>query len=460
MDETARPADSLYIKHEKIHAREVQGVFQRLRKSAAWTLLGIYYLLPWLTWNGRQAVLFDLPGRKFYIFDVTLWPQDFYLLSWLLIMAALLLFLSTSVAGRVWCGYACPQTVWTEAFVWLERITEGNFSQRRKLDKAPWGTEKLLRKGAKRLLWLFFAAWTGFTFVGFFSPIHELGTRLLAFQLGPWETFWICFYSLATYGNAGHLREQVCKYMCPYARFQSAMFDRNTLIVSYDERRGEPRGSRRRGVESATVGLGDCIDCNICVQVCPTGIDIRDGLQYECITCAACIDGCDSVMDKMGYPRGLIRYTTQNALDGKPSRVLRPRTLIYTGLLVLLFGAFLFALFSRNPLTLDVIRDRNAIYRETADGLVENVYILKVLNKSDQPQEIRLSVEGLPGVALETDPPRVRLDAGSMGSVVARVRVRRDAAAPGGHDLTFRAAHGGDPPAEVARTSRFMLPLD
>jgi len=460
MDETAPQGASLYAKEERIHAREVQGSFQRLRKSAAWTLLGIYYLLPWLTWDGRQAVLFDLPARKFYIFGMTLWPQDFYLLSWLLIMAALALFLSTSVAGRVWCGYACPQTVWTEAFVWLQRITEGNFSQRRKLDKAPWGVEKLVRKGAKQVLWVSFAAWTGFTFVGFFSPIQELGMRVAAFELGPWETFWICFYSLATYGNAGHLREQVCKYMCPYARFQSAMFDRNTLIVSYDPRRGEPRGSRKRNADPARLGLGDCVDCNICVQVCPTGIDIREGLQYECITCAACIDGCNSVMDKMGYPRGLIRYTTQNALEGGESRVFRPRTLIYSGLLTVLFGVFLFALFNRSPLTLDVIRDRNAIYREISEGRIENVYTLKLLNKSDVPHDIALSIDGLPGVSLETDPPDVRIAAGSMSSVIARVRVPRDAAGPGGHDVVFRAARGGDKPAEVARESRFMLPLD
>ena len=460
MDETAPQVESLYAKQEKIHAREVQGPYQRLRKGAAWTLLAIYYLLPWISWEGRQAVLFDLPARKFYIFSVTLWPQDFYLLSWLLIMAALLLFLSTSVAGRVWCGYACPQTVWTEAFVWLERITEGNFSQRRKLDKAPWGAEKLLRKGSKRILWFVFAAWTGFTFVGYFSPIQELGSRLVSFQLGPWETFWVCFYSLATYGNAGHLREQVCKYMCPYARFQSAMFDRNTLIVSYDPGRGEPRGSRKRNADPKSLGLGDCIDCNICVQVCPTGIDIREGLQYECITCAACIDGCDSVMEKMGYPKGLIRYTTQNALDGKGIHVFRPRTLIYSALLTVLFGVFLFALFNRDPLTLDVIRDRNAIYRELADGRIENVYTLKLLNKADAPHAFALSVEGLPGVSLETEPSDIRLDPGSLSSVIARVRVPRDAASPGGHDLLFRAERTGAEPAEVTRESRFMLPLN
>jgi cytochrome c oxidase accessory protein FixG len=460
MDETATQPDSLYIKHETIHAREVKGRFQSFRKAGMWSLLGIYYLVPWLSWEGRQAVLFDLPARKFYIFGVTLWPQDFYLLSWLLIMAALLLFLSTSVAGRVWCGFACPQTVWTEAFVWLQRITEGNFSQRRKLDKAPWTAEKLVRKGAKRLLWFIFALWTGLTFVGYFSPIQDLGLRAASFSLGSWEVFWIGFYSLATYGNAGHLREQVCKYMCPYARFQSAMFDRNTLIVSYDEARGEPRGSRRRNANTAELGLGDCIDCNICVQVCPTGIDIREGLQYECITCAACIDGCDSVMDRMGYARGLIRYTTQNALDGEPSRVFRPRTLIYCSLLALLAAGFVFALVNRSPLTLDVIRDRNAIYRMTPAGEIETVYTLKLLNKSTSSQLVTLTVEGLPGISLETDPPVINLPAATLGSVIARVRVSPDAAAPGGHDLTFTARQGGAVPTEISRRSRFIMPLD
>ncbi len=450
---------SLYAKHEKIHAREVDGFFSRLRKSAAILLLGVYYVLPWLTWSGRQAVLFDLPARKFYVFGLTMWPQDFIYLSWLLIMAALLLFVSTAVAGRVWCGYACPQTVWTEAFVWLERLTEGRYSKRKKLDKAPWTAEKILRRSAKRIVWLLFAAWTGFTFVGYFTPIDALAARVVSLDLGPWETFWICFYSFATYGNAGHLREQVCKYMCPYARFQSAMFDRDTLIVSYDAGRGEPRGPRKRGAPSSETQLGDCVDCSICVQVCPTGIDIRKGLQYECITCAACVDACDQVMDKMAYPRGLIRYTTQNVLDGKRGRVFRPRTLIYSSLLGLLFAAFLFSLYTRTPLGLDVIRDRNAVYRETQAGDIESVYTLKLLNKSNSPIELALTVSGLPGAELETDPPSpVSVEAGEVSSVVTRVRVPADAAGPGGHDVIFSAGSVSDAALSASHRARFFMP--
>jgi cytochrome c oxidase accessory protein FixG len=460
MTQAAAGRQSLYAKHEEIHAREVQGAFNRLRKTTAWSLLGVYYLLPWITWDGRQAILFDLPARKFYIFGLTMWPQDFIFLSWLLIMAALLLFLATSVAGRVWCGYVCPQTVWTEAFVFMQRITEGNYSKRKKLDKAPWTAEKWLRKGAKRMLWFLFAVWTGFTFVGYFTPITELGTRLVAFELGGWETFWICFYGFATYGNAGHMREQVCKYMCPYARFQSAMFDKDTLIVSYDQKRGDPKGARPRKTEPATLGLGDCIDCNICVQVCPTGIDIRKGLQYECITCASCVDACNDVMGKMGYEPGLIRYTTQNAIDGKPTRIFRPRTLIYSTVLGLLFVAFIAAIVMRSPLSLDVIRDRNTLYREMASGEIEAVYTLKLLNKSDAPQSIELGVAGIDGIRLQTDANPVLLAAGEISSVVARVIVPRDAAAPGGHDILFAAGYADDPAVRSERDSRFIMPME
>ncbi len=460
MTKTVIARESLYAKQEKIHAREVDGFYSRLRKAASLGLLAIYYILPWANWSGRQAVLFDLPERKFHIFGLTLWPQDFFLLSWLLIMAALLLFLATSVAGRIWCGYACPQTVWTQAFVWLERIAEGKYSKRKKLDRAPWGVEKLLRRGAKKFLWIAFAAWTGFTFVGYFTPIQELGAKLFSARLGGWELFWICFYGLATYGNAGYLREQVCKYMCPYARFQSAMFDPNTLIVSYNPERGEPRGPRKRGTPASESGKGDCIDCNICVQVCPTGIDIRKGLQYECITCAACVDACDAVMDKMGDPHGLISYTTQNALEGNPVRVLRPRTLIYGSLLASLFLAFLWQLTTITPLGLDVIRDRNAIYRETSNGEIETVYTLKLLNKSDQAQVLNLAVSGLPEMTMETDPAEVKLGPGAVASVIARLRVPKGSAEPGGHDVLFRAIRQGEAPVEVERKSRFFMPLD
>jgi cytochrome c oxidase accessory protein FixG len=457
-DENRVKTESFYEKQIKIQAREVEGLFNRFRNFATVGLLGIYYLLPWLPWSGRQAVLFDLPARKFYIFGLTLWPQDFIYLTTLLIMAALLLFLATSVAGRVWCGYACPQTVWTNAFVWLERITEGKSSQRIRLDKNKYTAEWWARKCSKRVLWLFFAVWTGFTFVGYFTPIQELGGRLLTFDLGGWETFWVLFYSGATYANAGQLREQVCKYMCPYARFQGAMFDRDTLIVSYDPGRGEPRGGRKRGIEPAEVGLGDCTDCNICVQVCPTGIDIRKGLQYECITCASCVDACNGVMDRMGYERGLISYTTENALAGKETRLIRPRTIIYSTLLGGMFVAFCISILNRVPLQLDVIRDRNALYRTLADGRIENVYTLKLQNKTEQPQRFRFSVVGLPGMTLETDPADPALDAGAIASIAARIQVDPQAVGAGGHDVVFSAQRVDAEDLSVTREARFILP--
>jgi cytochrome c oxidase accessory protein FixG len=378
----------MYVSERKIYPRDVDGRFQRLRTLAVFALLGIYYLFPWLQWDGRQAVLFDLPARKFYIFALAFWPQDFIFLALGLVMAALSLFFFTAVAGRLWCGYACPQTVWTEVFIWMERWTEGDRGQRIKLDAAPWSANKLRRKASKHLLWLVFALWTGFTFVGFFTPIRGLAERLSPFEWNGWELFWVLFYSLATWGNAGVLREQVCKYMCPYARFQSAMFDHDTLIISYDAARGEPRGARKKGTHPE--GQGDCIDCTICVQVCPTGIDIRNGLQYECIACGACIDACDSVMDKVGLPRGLVRYATENSLQGKPTHLLRPRVLIYATLLVLLLGGISAGIVSRSPLIVDVLRDRR-LYRE-ADGVVENSYSLRLVNKDQHPHRYALSL--------------------------------------------------------------------
>ena len=290
---------SLYAKAEKIYPREVHGLFARLRTLGVLGLLGLYYILPWMRWDGHQALLFDLPARKFHIFFVTLWPQDFFYLAVMLIIAGLTLFFVTALAGRIWCGYACPQTVWTEAFLWIERKVEGDRMKQQKLDALPLNGRKFRIKATKHFLWLAFAAWTGFTFVGYFTPIIELGQRLLTLDLGPWETFWVIFYGFATYGNAGFMREQVCMYMCPYARFQSAMFDRDTLIVSYLPERGEPRGSRKRSADPTALGLGDCIDCTMCVQVCPTGIDIRNGLQMECVGCAACVDACDEIMEKV-----------------------------------------------------------------------------------------------------------------------------------------------------------------
>ena len=449
----------LYAARQKIYPREIEGRFQRLRTIAAWVLLGIFYVIPWIPWGGRQAVLFDLPARKFHIFGLTLWPQDFYFLTWLLVIAALALFFFTALAGRLFCGYACPQTVWTETFLWMERLVEGNRSQQMKLAKAPWGTEKILRKGGKQLLWIVFSLWTGFTFVGYFTPIRELAGLVANLATGPWETFWVLFYGGATYVNAGFMREQVCKYMCPYARFQSAMFDKDTLIITYDERRGEPRGARKKGVDPRSRGLGDCVACTLCVQVCPTGIDIRQGLQYECIACAACIDACDEVMDKVGYPRGLIRYDTQHGLEGARKRVMRPRTIVYASLLGLLVAGFAVTLSSRNVVGLDVIRDRNALFRERPDGRIENVYTVKILNKDREGHEFRITGAGLEGLEVDYAGPTVWVGPGAVQGVPVRIRVPRGSV-QGGTDLVFSIEAVNRPELKASGKARFIAPTD
>ncbi len=415
----------MYESEKKIYPREIGGRFADLSKLATLSLLGLFYGVPWLMWDGRQAFLFDLPARKFYLLGMTLWPQDFPFLALLLIIAALSLFFFTALAGRLWCGFACPQTVWTEAFIWMEHLTEGTRSQRMKLDKAPWSWKKLRRKASKQLLWITFSLWTGVTFVGFFAPIRELGYELATFSVGGWTAFWTAFYGFATYGNAGYMREQVCKYMCPYARFQSAMFDEDTLIISYDEERGDPRGGRGRADDARAKGLGDCIDCTLCVQVCPTGIDIRDGLQYECIACAACIDACDSVMDKMNYPRGLVRYTTEHSLHHDKTHVVRPRMLVYGVLLLVLIGALITSMSLRTPIILDVIRDRNALYRELPGGVIENIYTIKLINQSNDSRVFHLSVGGVEGISLNGIEDSVVVDGGGVLSLPVRVRAHR-----------------------------------
>ncbi len=450
---------SLYAKREKIYPREVHGVFAMWRTIGVLVLLGIYYLVPWIRWEGRQAVLLDLPNRKFYIFELTFWPQDFFYFAMLLIVAALSLFFFTALAGRLWCGYACPQTVWTEVFLWVERKVEGGRPRRMKLDEAPWTPRKLAKKGTKQAIWILFSAWTGFTFVGYFTPILELGGKIVSAGLGPWETFWIVFYSFATYGNAGFLREQVCIYMCPYARFQSAMFDKDTLVISYDPGRGEPRGSRKKGEDYEAKGLGDCIDCTMCVQVCPTGIDIRDGLQYECIACAACVDVCDQVMDKMGYPRGLIRFTTQNSLEGKKTRLLRPRVIVYGTILLALLAGIVYGISQRVPLDLDVIRDRNALYRETKEGLIENVYTLKIVNMDKRTHTYRLDARGIDDLRLITDGGPVRVDAGEVREGVVRLQVDPYNLTRRSSEVTLVLQAIDDASLKVEEDARFVGPV-
>ncbi len=448
---------ALYAAAKKIYPREIGGRFANLSRLATITLLGLFYAVPWLQMDGRQAVLFDLPARKFHIFGLTLWPQDFPYLALLLMIMAYCLFFFTAIGGRLFCGFACPQTVWTEIFIWMEQLTEGKRSLRMKLDKAPWSWNKFRRKFSKQFLWITFALWTGFTFVGYFQPIRGLGMDILALSVGGWTLFWGLFYGFATYGNAGYMREQVCKYMCPYARFQSAMFDKDTLIISYDEARGEPRGSRKRGVDPKEKGLGDCIDCTLCVQVCPTGIDIRDGLQYECIACAACIDACDSIMDKMEYPRGLVRYTTENALKGKPSHILRPRVLIYATILLVMISGLAYSMATRTPLILDVIRDRNSLYREVPNDMIENIYTLKVINQSNDPRTFYLDVSGAEGIALDGVGETIDVDGGGVLNLPVRVRAHRDNAY-GIMTIEFSVTAVDDASVSVVEDSRFLGP--
>ena len=402
--------ESLYEIRRKIYPRSVSGVFARWRVILVLFTQLLFYGLPWLSWNGRQAVLFDLIQRKFYIFGLVLWPQDVIYLTLLLILSALALFLFTAVAGRLFCGYACPQTVYTEIFMWIERRVEGDRFARIRLDgeEWPWSVRKWRIKITKHFLWLAVSFWTGFTFIGYFTPIDTLSSALAYLDLGPWQTFWLGFYSFATWGNAGFMREQVCKYMCPYARFQSVMVDKDTFLVTYDGVRGEPRGARSKSVDHIAKGLGDCVDCSICIQVCPTGIDIRDGLQYMCIGCGACIDSCDVVMDKIGYPRGLIRYTTERAIQDKESNqsaikhILRPRVLIYTAFISLLTTAFIVSLATRNPLRVDIMRDRGALAREVDGARIENIYRIQVMNASENPMKVHVKATGLDGMKILT----------------------------------------------------------
>ena len=407
-------------------------------------------------------MLFDLGARRFYIFGLVLYPQDFIYLSGILVISALSLFLFTAVAGRLWCGYACPQTVYTEIFLWIEKKVEGDRSARMRRDALPMSMDKFWRKGGKHLLWLSVAMWTGFTFVGYFTPIKLLGLEVVQENMGSWEVFWTFFYGLATYGNAGFLREQVCKHMCPYARFQSAMFDKDTLIVTYDTERGEPRGKRSRKADLKTLNLGACVDCSLCVQVCPTGIDIRNGLQYECIGCGACADVCDSVMDKVGYPRGLIRYSTENAIaqHWTPAQtlrhVLRPRILVYGAILSAVVVSMLVSLSMRTPFKVDVVRDRNVTARIVAGGNLENVYRLQVMNATESTQHYKITVSGLKGVSVSSD-NLVAVEATQSRWVPVRVQLPFDAAPAGSHPIQFEII-SMDSPGKLTEKSVFLVP--
>ena len=452
---------SLYAATPKIYPRSVQGRFAHWRWVLVWLTQLVFYGLPWLEWGQRQAVLFDLGARRFYVFGLVLYPQDLIYLTALLVISAMSLFLFTAVAGRLWCGYACPQTVYSEIFMWIERKIEGDRSARMRLDAGKFNLERLVKKWCKHILWLILAMWTGFTFVGYFTPIKFLGLEFLQTRMTSWEVFWVFFYGFATYGNAGFMREQVCKYMCPYARFQSAMFDADTLIVTYDVKRGEPRGRHTKMADELR-STGDCIDCSLCVQVCPTGIDIRQGLQYECIGCGACADVCDTVMDKVGSSRGLVRYATQNAIQkgwGSAQiwrRVLRWRVVIYTGILLALVIGLGFSLALRSPFRVDIVRDRTTLSRITEYGTLQNVYRLQIMNATEHSSDYQLSVRGLYGIELRDKDP-IHVEAAQARWVVVHVDVPYGSGETGSHKIWFDIddPHNG---TKVVEASVFLIP--
>jgi len=386
--ERYKPGDQIYV-------RKSPGFFQKLRQRTNLIYFAFFALLPWLQYNGHQAVLFDIGEQRFTLWSLTLWPQDLTLLAWLFIFGAFLLFFVTTFLGRVWCGHMCPQTVWTFIFIWFEEKIEGTANQRRKLDKQKMNANKFWKKTLKHTSWLLFSLFTAMTFAGYFSPMNELFVNIFTLNTTVTMAIVLAFFTFATYGNAGWMRETMCLHMCPYARFQSAMFDKDTLTVSYDKARGENRGARSRKQDPKEAGLGDCIDCNLCVEVCPTGIDIRNGLQYECINCGACVDACDSVMEKMNYKKGLIRYTTEHELKGKKVNFLRSKLIGYAIVLVVMSTMLVMEVVNRVPLSLDIIRDRTELAKENFNGEIENVFTLKILNMSQTDNTYKLSVKGI-----------------------------------------------------------------
>jgi len=448
----------LYEKRENIYQKEVTGRFQNARAATLLLLAGMFVAGPWWRYGDRQAIWLDLPARRFHFSGITFWPQDFILLSWLLITGAFGLFFFTNLAGRLWCGYGCPQTVWTKFFMWIEWLTEGDRNQRILLDRAPWSSRKIGRKAAKHALWVVLSLLVGVTFVGYFSPIRELVASAATLDLGGTQLAAIAFFSAALYLDAGWMREQICKYACPYARFQGAMFDSSTLTIFYDRTRGEPRGHRRPSAAAAKNGLGDCVDCGACVHVCPTGIDIRKGTQYECIGCAACIDACDEIMDKVGYARGLVRYATEKGLAGKPVRIFRPRLIAYGAVFLTMLAGLTYALANRVPLELDILRERNRLYRETSDGAIENVYRLRILNMDQKIHRYAITASGIEALAYEGD-AEVDVAPGEIRDVPVRLQAPARALRDASTEIRFeiRTTDGSD--LSVAEESRFLAPL-
>ncbi|MFZ4537694.1 cytochrome c oxidase accessory protein CcoG [Propionivibrio sp.] len=455
--------DGLFEKHKTIYSRSVKGVFENWRWAMVIFTQALFYGLCWVDWGGRQAILFHLVERKFYIFGMVFWPQDAIYLAILLVISAYALFLVTAVGGRLFCGYACPQTVYTEIYMWIERKIEGDRAARMKFDAQPMSARKIRLKVVKHSLWLLVALWTGVTFVGYFTPIREVIGSIAAFTLGPWEIFWILFYAAFLYMMAGFMREQVCKYMCPYARFQGVMFDPDTLIITYDEERGEPRGLRKKDLDPTAQKLGDCVDCGICVQVCPTGIDIRHGLQLECIACAACIDACDTVMDKVGFPRGLVRYSTENAMAKHYAprdilgHLMRPRTILYSTILLAIIVATAWSLTTRIPLKVDILRDRSTLYREADDGRIENVFTMIIMNTDSTAHRYAINVSGVDGIDIAGD-RIIEVPAASNKSSLLVASVADGAASKGSNKIFFEIRALNHDKIAVHEKSTFFMP--
>ncbi len=415
-----------FAAQRKIYPRRVWGKFRKIKWAAMIALLGIYYSAPWLRWDRGphapdQAILIDLNHTRAYFFGLEIWPQEVYYITGILILAAVGLFFATSLFGRVWCGYACPQTVWTDLFIWVERIVQGDRNARKKLDESPWTLEKLYKKSLTHALWLIIGLCTGGAWVFYFNDAPTLADQILHAHI-PWSVGgWILALTGSTYLMAGFAREQVCTYMCPYARFQSAMFDRDTLIIAYDKQRGDPRGKHKAG--DSWEGRGHCIDCDSCVIVCPMGIDIRNGLQMECIACGLCVDACDNVMQKIGLPKGLIRYDTETRIQNPTARnhIIRPRTIWYACIMSVVGGLMLYGLITRSPLELNVIHDRNPLYVMLSDGSLRNGYSITILNKTHEDREYSLTLTGLKNAQLhvqsnqEQDLKHLKVFADSVG---------------------------------------------
>ncbi|WP_020208412.1 cytochrome c oxidase accessory protein CcoG [Gilvimarinus chinensis] len=448
---------NLYEAEDKVYTRRITGFYQKLRRYTGLPLIAGFLLMPWLVIDGRPAMLFDLPERKFHILWTTFWPQDGMYLAWLLIIAAFMLFTVTVLVGRVWCGFTCPQTVWTQMYIWVEYLCQGDRNKRIRLDAAPMSFNKFVRKLSTYTLWLVIALVTALTFVGYFVPIRELILGLLTLDASLAAAFWVLFFTAATFTNAGFMRQQVCKYMCPYARFQAVMYDRDTLTVFYDYVRGEKRGPRKPNEDYKAAGKGDCIDCSWCVQVCPVDIDIRDGMQSECIDCGLCVDACNTVMDKMNYPRGLIRFTTEDNIKHGKTHVFRPRFIGYLVVLLVMISVFVYNLSTRTALGMEVLRDRGVRMYRISGKDVQNVYTVKINNMDAKPHQYQLEVDGDFDFRVEGFRP-ITVNSGEVFTMPVRVAVERNQLTEVKTSVTFTLQAKDNPELVTEHDTSFIGP--